>query len=66
MQRSLRGGVAGAVATVVMTLEEPLDQRLFDSNPTLERRSPAARGFAVVVLAGTTASVTLSSIWRGS
>src|SRR2546423_11951130 len=31
MQRSLRGGVAGAVATVVMTLEEPLDQRLFDS-----------------------------------
>jgi hypothetical protein len=31
MQRSFRGGVAGAVATVVMTLEEPLDQRLFDS-----------------------------------
>jgi hypothetical protein len=31
MQTSLRGGVAGAVATVVMTLEEPLDQRLFDS-----------------------------------
>ena len=28
---SLRGGVAGAVATVVMTLEEPLDKRLFDS-----------------------------------
>ena len=26
-----RGGVAGAVATVVMTLEQPLDQRLFDS-----------------------------------
>src|SRR5436309_11873401 len=31
MQTNLRGGVAGAVATVVMTLEEPLDQRLFDS-----------------------------------
>src|SRR3954452_401495 len=31
MQTSLRGGVAGAVATVVMTLEEPLDERLFDS-----------------------------------
>jgi hypothetical protein len=31
MQTSVRGGVAGAVATVVMTLEEPLDQRLFDS-----------------------------------
>ncbi|MBV9336921.1 MAG: hypothetical protein JO243_13630 [Solirubrobacterales bacterium] len=30
-QTSLRGGVAGAVATVVMTLEEPLDKRLFDS-----------------------------------
>ena len=28
---SLRGGVAGAVATVVMTLEQPLDKRLFDS-----------------------------------
>jgi hypothetical protein len=28
---SLRGGVAGAVATVVMTFEQPLDQRLFDS-----------------------------------
>jgi hypothetical protein len=27
---SLRGGVAGAVATVVMTLEQPLDQRMFD------------------------------------
>jgi hypothetical protein len=32
LQRSLRGGVAGAVATVVMTLEQPLDKRLFDSN----------------------------------
>ena len=31
VQTSLRGGVAGAVATVVMTLEEPLDKRLFDS-----------------------------------
>ena len=31
LQTSLRGGVAGAVATVVMTLEEPLDKRLFDS-----------------------------------
>jgi len=30
-QTSLRGGIAGAVATVVMTLEQPLDQRLFDS-----------------------------------
>ena len=30
-QTSLRAGVAGAVATVVMTLEQPLDQRLFDS-----------------------------------
>jgi hypothetical protein len=29
VQRSLRGGVAGAVATVVMTLEQPLDKRLF-------------------------------------
>jgi hypothetical protein len=28
---SLRGGLAGAVATVVMTLEQPLDKRLFDS-----------------------------------
>jgi hypothetical protein len=28
---SVRAGVAGAVATVVMTLEEPLDKRLFDS-----------------------------------
>jgi hypothetical protein len=31
LQTSLRGGFAGAVATVVMTLEEPLDKRLFDS-----------------------------------
>src|SRR3954465_731049 len=31
LQTSLRAGVAGAVATVVMTLEQPLDQRLFDS-----------------------------------
>ena len=30
-QRSLRGGIAGAVATVVMTLERPLEKRLFDS-----------------------------------
>jgi hypothetical protein len=30
-QTSLRGGVAGAAATVVMTLEQPLDKRLFDS-----------------------------------
>jgi hypothetical protein len=30
LQTSLRGGVAGAVATVVMTLEQPLDKRLFD------------------------------------
>jgi hypothetical protein len=28
---SLRAGVAGAVATVVMTLEQPLDKWLFDS-----------------------------------
>ena len=28
---SWRGGVAGALATVVMTLEQPLDKRLFDS-----------------------------------
>ena len=27
----LARGVAGAVATVVMTLEQPLDKRLFDS-----------------------------------
>src|SRR5947207_1608320 len=31
LQTSLRRGVAGAVATVVMTLEQPLDERLFDS-----------------------------------
>jgi Family of unknown function (DUF6789) len=31
LQTSFRGGVAGAIATVVMTLEQPLDQRLFDS-----------------------------------
>jgi hypothetical protein len=31
MPKSLRGAVAGAVATVVMTLEQPLDKRLFDS-----------------------------------
>jgi hypothetical protein len=31
LQKSLRGGVAGAVATVVMTLEQPLDKRVFDS-----------------------------------
>jgi hypothetical protein len=30
-QTSVRGGVAGAVATVAMTLEQPLDKRLFDS-----------------------------------
>jgi hypothetical protein len=30
-ETSLRGGVAGAVATAVMTLEQPLDKRLFDS-----------------------------------
>jgi hypothetical protein len=30
-QSSLRAGVAGAVATVVMTLGQPLDKRLFDS-----------------------------------
>src|SRR5204863_7223041 len=30
-QRSLRGAAAGAVATVVMTLEQSLDKRLFDS-----------------------------------
>ena len=30
LQTSSRGAVAGAVATVVMTLEESLDQRLFD------------------------------------
>ncbi len=31
LETSLRGGVAGAIATVVMTLEQPLDKRLFDS-----------------------------------
>jgi hypothetical protein len=31
LQTSVRGGIAGAVATVVMTLEQPLDKRLFDS-----------------------------------
>ena len=31
LQTSLRGAVAGAVATVVMTLEQPLDKRLFHS-----------------------------------
>lgn len=31
MPRSLRGAIAGAVATVIMTLEQPLDKRLFDS-----------------------------------
>jgi hypothetical protein len=31
LQTTFRSGVAGAVATVVMTLEQPLDQRLFDS-----------------------------------
>jgi hypothetical protein len=31
LQTSLRRGFAGAVATVVMTLEQPLDKRLFDS-----------------------------------
>jgi uncharacterized protein DUF6789 len=31
LQTSLRGAVAGGVATVVMTLEQPLDKRLFDS-----------------------------------
>jgi hypothetical protein len=30
-QTSLRGGIAGAVATVVMTAEQPLDKRLFES-----------------------------------
>jgi hypothetical protein len=31
LQRTLRAGAAGAVATVVMTLEQPLDKRLFNS-----------------------------------
>jgi hypothetical protein len=30
LQTSVRGAVAGAVATVVMTLEQPVDKRLFD------------------------------------
>jgi len=30
-QTSLRGALAGAIATVAMTLEQPLDKRLFDS-----------------------------------
>ena len=32
LRTSVRGGVAGAVAAVAMTLEQPLDKRLFDSN----------------------------------
>jgi hypothetical protein len=31
LQTSLRGGGAGAIATVVMTLEQPFDKRLFAS-----------------------------------
>jgi hypothetical protein len=31
LQTTLRGGVGAAVATVAMTLEQPLDKRLFDS-----------------------------------
>ena len=31
LQTAVRGGVAGAIATVVMTLEQSLDKRLFDS-----------------------------------
>jgi hypothetical protein len=31
METTLRGALAGAAATVVMTLEQPLDKRLFDS-----------------------------------
>jgi hypothetical protein len=31
LSTSLRGGIAGAVATAVMTLGQPLDKRLFDS-----------------------------------
>ena len=31
LRTSLRGGVAGAVATAVMTFEQPLDKRLFES-----------------------------------
>src|SRR4051795_13309120 len=30
-QTSLRAGIAGAVAATVMTLEQPLDKHLFDS-----------------------------------
>ena len=30
MKSAVGGGVAGAVATVVMTLEQPVDKRLFD------------------------------------
>ena len=32
VQKSLRGAVAGAVAATAMTLEQPLDKRLFDSD----------------------------------
>lgn len=31
LRTSVRGAAAGAVATVVMTLEQPLDKRVFDS-----------------------------------
>jgi hypothetical protein len=31
LQTAVRGGIAGAVATAVMTLEQPIDKRLFDS-----------------------------------
>jgi hypothetical protein len=31
LQRGLRGAIAGSVATVVMTLEQSPDKRLFDS-----------------------------------
>lgn len=31
MRASFRGGVAGAIAAAVMTLEQPFDKRLFDS-----------------------------------
>ena len=31
LRRNVGGGAAGAVATVVMTLEQPLDKRLFNS-----------------------------------
>jgi hypothetical protein len=33
-QTSVRAGIAGAVATVVMTLEQSLDKRLLDSTTT--------------------------------